>query len=286
MAVLLMLLLFVKTNGLVPFTFVSNEYYDTKLHWFRGRSSSSLMAKLGIFYGTSTGSTGEAAEMIAEELESLSVDVGEPMDVDSISASDISKLFKEYNALIVGTPTWNTDADTERSGTGWDELYYTEMKNLEIKGKKVAVFGLGDSVSYAENYADATGELHDVLQNLGCVMLGYTPQDGYLHKKSKSIRDGKFCGLLLDAVNQESLTGDRIKRWVKQIIDEGMLEDGGPQIHTKTESLANNVPIVHSKTNDEPSAMHVQVPVANSKTNDDPSAMHVQVQTIEDAKKR
>ena len=60
----------------------------------------------------------------------------------------------------MGTPTWNTGADTERSGTGWDEIYYTEMQNVNnVAGKKVAVFGLGDSVSYSENYADATGEV-------------------------------------------------------------------------------------------------------------------------------
>jgi flavodoxin I len=50
-------------------------------------------------------------------------------------------------------------ADMERSGTGWDEIYYSEMQDLKIAGKKVAVFGLGDSVSYSENYADATGEV-------------------------------------------------------------------------------------------------------------------------------
>jgi flavodoxin I len=55
----------------------------------------------------------------------------------------------------------NTGADTERSGTGWDEIYYSEMQTLNpsLEGKKVAVFGLGDSVSYSENYADATGEV-------------------------------------------------------------------------------------------------------------------------------
>ena len=35
------------------------------------------------------------------------------------------------------------------------------MQNIKpvLDGKKVAVFGLGDSVSYSENYADATGEV-------------------------------------------------------------------------------------------------------------------------------
>ena len=62
-------------------------------------------------------------------------------------------------------------ADTERSGTGWDEIYYSEMQGLKtsLEDKKVAVFGLGDSVSYSENYADATGEVSSKsLMTLGC----------------------------------------------------------------------------------------------------------------------
>jgi flavodoxin len=33
------------------------------------------------------------------------------------------------------------------------------MSDLELVGKNVAVFGLGDQISYSENYADATGEV-------------------------------------------------------------------------------------------------------------------------------
>lgn len=127
-----------------------------------------------------------------------------------------------HNCL--GTPTWHTGADTERSGTGWDEIYYGEMQKLNIAGKKVAVFGLGDSISYGENYADGSGELHDVFQNLGCNMMGYTSQEGYQHKESKAIRGESFCGLLLDAVNEEELTEDRVKNWVAKLLDEGILD--------------------------------------------------------------
>jgi flavodoxin long chain len=117
-------------------------------------------------------------------------------------------------------------ADTERSGTGWDELYYRSMSGLDLTGKKVAVFGLGDSVSYAENYADAAGELHDVFEKLGCKMFGYVSTEGYLHEDSKSIRGDKFCGLLLDMVNQEELTEERVEKWVVQLESEGFLDEG------------------------------------------------------------
>lgn len=178
------------------------------------------MASVGIFYGTSTGSTQEVADLIKQE---FGDDAEGPFDIEALEGP-VKENFEKYDALVVGTPTWNTGADVERSGTGWDEIYYTSMQEIEMQGKKVAVFGLGDQVSYAENYADATGELHDVFESLGCTMMGYTSQEGYEHEESKSIRGEKFCGLLCDAVNQEELTEGRVQAWVSQLKEEGFLE--------------------------------------------------------------
>jgi flavodoxin len=114
-----------------------------------------LYAKVGIFFGTSTGNTETVADYIAAE---FGDDAEGPIEIDGIVGS-VADEFKKYDALIVGTPTWNTGADSERSGTGWDEIYYGEMQDLNIAGKKVGVFGLGDQVSYSENYADASGEV-------------------------------------------------------------------------------------------------------------------------------
>lgn len=92
----------------------------------------------------------------------------------------------------------------------------------------MAVFGLGDQISYAENYADAAGELYDVFLGLGCDMVSYaaTSQDGYEHKASKSIRGGLFCGLLLDQINQDELTSDRVSTWVAQLKAGGFVDGG------------------------------------------------------------
>ena len=78
------------------------------------------MAAVGIFFGTSTGSTQNAANMIYEAFGGVAA---EPVDVDTLEEGQLAQAFGEHDALVVGTPTWNTGADTERSGTGWDELY-------------------------------------------------------------------------------------------------------------------------------------------------------------------
>ena len=61
-----------------------------------------------------------------------------------------------------------------------------------LANKPVAVFGLGDQSSYGENFADATGELFDVFESLGCRMHGACSQEGYEHEDSKAIRGDKF----------------------------------------------------------------------------------------------
>jgi len=151
--------------------------------------------------------------------------------VDTLDAGSLADVFGQHEALVCGTPTWNTGADTERSGTGWDDLYYDKLPELKstLENKKVAVFGLGDQSSYGENYADAAGELYDVFESLGCDMVPYaaTSQEGYEHEASKSIRGDKFCGLLLDQINQDELTDERVQNWVAQLQEGGFLEGGG-----------------------------------------------------------
>lgn len=62
-----------------------------------------LFAKVGVFFGTSTGNTEEVADLIVEQLDGTAEG---PFDVDD--GDSIVEAFSNYDALIVGTPTWNT----------------------------------------------------------------------------------------------------------------------------------------------------------------------------------
>merc|ERR1740127_108050 len=77
-----------------------------------------------------------------------------------------------FDGLIVGSPTWHTGADTERSGTAWDEFIYGDLTSLDLKGKKVAIFGLGDSSGYADNFCDAMDELAECFKKQGAEIVG------------------------------------------------------------------------------------------------------------------
>jgi len=69
-------------------------------------------------------------------------------------------------------------------------------------------------------------------------MMGYVSQDGYGHVASKAARGDKFCGLLLDEINQDDLTDDRVKKWVAQLLEEDIL-DAGVSLQSSGSSLDN-----------------------------------------------
>uniref|UniRef100_A0A7S3Q5U7 Flavodoxin-like domain-containing protein n=1 Tax=Chaetoceros debilis TaxID=122233 RepID=A0A7S3Q5U7_9STRA len=175
------------------------------------RSATSLDGAV-VYYSTSTGNTETVAQYIADAAGGLDiVDIGDASD-DEI---------KGFDGLIIGAPTWHTGADEQRSGTSWDDFLYDTLPNIELEGKNVAVFGMGDQEGYGDNYCDAAGELYDLFEAKGCKMFGLTSTDGYNHSDSKAERDGKFCGLMMDEDNQYDLSEDRAKAWVEQLKSEG-----------------------------------------------------------------
>lgn len=171
-------------------------------------------AKVGLYYSSSTGNTETVGGYIAKAAGGGLdlVDIGDAKD-EEIMACD---------SIICGAPTWHTGADEQRSGTSWDEWLYSRLPNLDLTGKKVAVFGVGDSESYADYYCDAAAELHELFLAKGATMCGYTSTEGYHHQSSKAeIESGKFCGAMFDEDNQYDLSENRANKWVEQLKGEG-----------------------------------------------------------------
>ena len=103
--------------------------------------------KAALIYGTCTGSTWHAAELIVEALKP-EIEL-ESVDVNSITANDLNN----WDFLVCGIPTW----DVGELEYGWSDLY----DNLDDTDLNVMVtmFGLGDQYTYAETYQDAMGIL-------------------------------------------------------------------------------------------------------------------------------
>ncbi|MCU0532367.1 MAG: flavodoxin FldA [Hydrococcus sp. Prado102] len=167
------------------------------------------MAKIGLFYGTQTGYTQTAAEIIQKEFGGESV--VELYDISKTEPSD----FESYDYIIIGCPTWNVG----ELQSDW-ENFYDELDNINFTGKKVAYFGEGDAVGYPDTFQDAMGMLEEKISELGGETVGYWSTEGYEFSDSKALRNGKFVGLALDEDNQSDLTEERIKDWVAQLKQE------------------------------------------------------------------
>ncbi|QKD83160.1 flavodoxin FldA [Thermoleptolyngbya sichuanensis A183] len=164
------------------------------------------MAKIGLFFGTQTGNTQTIAEQIQKEFGGDGV--VELIDIADASPED----FEAYECVIVGCPTWNIG----ELQSDW-EGFYDELDAIAFSGKKVAYFGAGDQVGYADNFQDAMGILEEKISSLGGTTVGYWPVDGYDFNESKAVRNGKFVGLAIDEDNQSDLTDERVKTWVAQL---------------------------------------------------------------------
>ncbi len=167
---------------------------------------------VGIYFATTTGKT----EDIAERLHDILPSAESPKDLADVS--DVNE-FTSLDGIICGIPTWNTGADSERSGTAWDTLL-EEIGALNLNGKKVAIFGLGDSSTYTENFCDAMEELHSYFVKAGASMVGYVSKSDYTFEESKSVIGDSFCGLPLDEDSESDMTDDRLVNWSKQLKNE------------------------------------------------------------------
>jgi flavodoxin I len=119
----------------------------------------------------------------------------------------------DYRSLIFGIPTWGIGGLQE----DWAD-FLPQFYQLELTGKKTALFGLGDQESYPDTFADALGILYESLLSTECDIIGRCSVSGFEFIKSAAIREGMFVGHVIDVENQPHLTESRINKWLDQII--------------------------------------------------------------------
>lgn len=159
------------------------------------------MSKVCVVFGSSMGNTEEAANLIAA---ALGVD-----DVFNIGQTDASTI-NGYEKVIFGTSTWG-------SGDLQDEWDSFDIDSIEVAGKTIALFGMGDSSSYSDTYCNGMGILYTKFKEKGANIVGAVSTNGYTFDESEAVKDGKFVGLALDADNESDKTQERINAWVAQI---------------------------------------------------------------------
>lgn len=167
------------------------------------------MAKIGIFYGSTSGTTEEIAEKIHEELGEDICDLYN-MEEDFDDADDLLK----YDYLLIGCSTWGAG---EVQNDWRDPLFDMEVEKPDFSGKTIALFGPGDCTGHGKHFVGALGILHDVFKSLGAKIVGAVSTKDYSFEQSTAIRDGKFVGLPLDEINESDKTDQRIADWLESL---------------------------------------------------------------------
>lgn len=166
------------------------------------------MAIIRLFYGTNTYNTEHVAQMIQQEMGDKLSSV---TDIADAEPEDLASC----DALILGTPTWNY-GELPRD---W-ENFLPKLDQVDLKGKKVALYGLGDALGYPDNFVDAMAILYQECKNRGAEIVGYWPLDDYGFLESRAVEADHFVGLVIDEDNEPDRTPERVKKWVEQIKDE------------------------------------------------------------------
>lgn len=159
------------------------------------------MKSIAIIYGSSTENTKSAAEKIAEQLSEFNTTL-----VDVAEASE--EEFTQHDVLILGTSTWGIGELQD----DWEGFFPT-FKNLNLSGKTVAFFGLGDCEGYPDSFVSGMGILHEVAIAQGATIIGQVTTSDYEFDDSDAVKDGQFIGLPLDEDNESDKTDARIQDW-------------------------------------------------------------------------
>jgi len=171
------------------------------------------MEKIAILFAPAKGNTEKIARLIQTKIGSDKIDM---ILIKDDSEPDI---LMPYTKLIFGISTVGRDSwNSKYKKIGWD-LFMPKIENTDLKGKTVAVFGLGDHLLYTDNFVDSMGALANQLIQSGAELVGQTPVDGYTFSNSEAIVDGMFLGLPIDEDNEPEATEQRINVWLKGISD-------------------------------------------------------------------
>ena len=161
----------------------------------------------GIFYGSTTSTTEAVAQDIARALGIADADIHNVADTPADET-------ERYDLLLLGSPTWGC-------GELQDDWYgfLDALKGRDLQGKRVALFGCGDSASYPDTFCDALGLIYEALQPTGCTFIGACEPDGCDATGSLLCNEGLFVGLAVDESAPEK-TDARLAAWCGRIREE------------------------------------------------------------------
>ena len=169
------------------------------------------MKRLAIIYWPAGGSVEKAALTVEKNVQNFQTQRFLLADIDI-------KTLQNFDSYIFGGSTVGADHwSNKESQSEWSNFFAAIEDQSGLKGKKAAVFGLGNQVLYPDHFVDDMMEIKNKLELAGILVIGETSTEGYDYDESKAEVDGKFVGLALDEDVQPELTETRVKQWLQSI---------------------------------------------------------------------
>jgi flavodoxin I len=168
------------------------------------------MSKIGIFFGPLKGSVNRVADKVKTAFGEQNVEL---ISVNDASTSDLEK----YDRIIFGISTVGKETwDSNYSNSDWSK-FFPNISKVDFSGKTVAIFGLGDHITYSSYFVNAIGVLAKELLKKGATIVGQVNPSGYEFDDSEAVIDGMFIGLPIDEDFEPELTDERVANWVNSI---------------------------------------------------------------------
>ena len=138
------------------------------------------MDKVHVIYGSTTGMTEAVAAKIANAIGA---------QVFNVNAADAAAFDAEL--LVLGSSTWGVGDLQDDWAAKLDEV------KGNFAGKKVAVFGLGDSMGFADSFCVAAETIAAAAKDAGATLVGEV--------------------LKLDDTNEADKTDGKIAAWIETV---------------------------------------------------------------------
>ena len=168
------------------------------------------MSNLAIFFGPENGAVHRVAKSLASKMESQNPEL---IHVNDASADDLAR----FETIIFGISTIGRDTWDQKFGNvDWAKFMPT-VSAFDFTGKKVAIFGLGDHITYAYHFVNSMGILAKVVIKNGGQLVGKVSPEGYDFQDSEALEGGMFLGLPIDEDFEDDKTDSRLDGWVVQL---------------------------------------------------------------------
>lgn len=168
------------------------------------------MKKIALLYWGKGGNVEKSAKIIYRQFDA------ETIDLFALDEFDLSKI-NDYDLLILGSSTIGAENwEDATNDNKWNE-FFRKVQNMDLSGKTVAAFGLGNHVLYPDHFVDGLGIYYNEMTKTNAQIIGFWPTEGYQFTNSKGTHDGLFYGLALDGDNESEKTEGRASKWAAQL---------------------------------------------------------------------